>query len=165
MESIVEIIGLLVVVSSAAFAYIRFFREGTHKQRIEFDLELVDLNQVGNERIVEVGVLVENKGYVEHRFDQIHLKIRGIEGNSELGELEGYEPRLKFPLELHTADLIIEKDEYYFVRPKVKQRFPLTVKIPASVSHLLIGAEFLYSDGDFHKAERAFYLGGRTCDA
>jgi len=160
--SIIEITKISLLILAAIFTYFRFFREGTHKQRIEFDIDLRDLGCNNKDRIIEIGVIAENKGNVEHRFKQISLRIRGIKKDSQLQELENYKPRLSFPLKLHTAKLVSEIDEYYFVRPKVKQRFPMTVRIPVEISHLLVQAEFNYSTGDFHKAERTFSIGNQN---
>ncbi len=158
MKCDIEIIKLTLFIIAALFTYYKFFREGTHKQRIEFDIDLRDLGCNNKDRIIEIGVIAENKGNVEHRFKQISLRILGIKKKSQLQELENYEPRLAFPLKLHTVKLINEIDKYYFVRPKVKQRFPITVRISIEISHLLVQTEFNYSSGAFHKAERAFSI-------
>ena len=156
--SIIEFVKLSLFILAAIFTYFRFFREGTHKQRIEFNIDFRDLGCNNNDRIIEIGVIVENKGNIEQRFQQISLRIRGINKNSQLQEIEGHDSRLAFPLGLHTIKLISKKDKYYFVRPKVKQRFPITVRIPVEISHLLVHAKFNYITGDFHTAERAFSI-------
>lgn len=90
------------------------------------------LGNFKNEKIIEVGVIAENKGYVEQKFTHIGLKIYGLDKKSELHELKGHKPRLEFPLKLHDTNLISKKNNYYFVRPKVKQRFPITLTIAAA---------------------------------
>ena len=156
--TVIEIIKVSLLILAALFTYFRFFSEGTHKQRIEFDIECSDLGHVKNERIIEVGVIAENKGYVEQKFTHISLKIYGLDSKSELKELENYEPRLEFPLKLHETDLISQNYNYYFVRPKIAQRFPITLKIPLSTSYILVKAKFNYRNGEFHTAERTFAL-------
>jgi hypothetical protein len=168
-----EIVKIVLVVAAAAFTYMRFFREGTHKQRIEFDIELRDLGVVGLVRILEVGCTAENKGNIEHRFDEIRVAVRGFDGET-LRELEGHEPRLAFPLEILKASLIPARYGYFFVRPGVRQYFPLVVRVPASHAHIHVRATFRYKTcwvrdvcakargarlkGEIHSAERAFRL-------
>jgi hypothetical protein len=172
-EVVFEVVKIALVVVAAAFTYIKFFREGTHKQRIEFDIELRDLGVVGVLRILEVGCTAENKGNIEHRFDEIRVTVRGLDGEV-LKEFEGHEPRLKFPLEILRASLIPAKYKYFFVRPGVRQCFPLVVRVPAAHVHLHIRATFKYKTcrirdvcvkakvarpkKEIHSAERAFCL-------
>ncbi len=153
-----EIIKIVLAIAAAAFAYFKFFREGTHRQRIEFDIDYCDLGFIGAERAIEFGCIAENKGNVEQRFDGIRVTIRGIE-NGPLSQLKGHEPRLEFPVEIARASLVTDKWQYYFVRPKVKQRFPLVVNVPQSCSIVWVRATFKYQNtDDIHSAERAFRL-------
>lgn len=154
----ISIINTCLIIVAAIFTYFRYFREGTHKQRIEFDIDYTDLGTRYNERIIEVGILAENKGNVEHRFKQISLNVRGIKNDQPLKEFERYKPRLKFPEDLHNIKIISEDVGYYFIRPKVKQRFPVVLKISSDISHLLLKADFYYKSGNFHTAERAFTI-------
>ena len=118
----------------------------------------MDMGELGGERVIEVGCVVENKGNVEQRFDDIRVSIRGIV-EAPLKELEGYEPRLEFPLKLADASLVANKLKYYFVRPKVKQKFPLVVKIPSGNIVILVRATFRYENtNEIHSAERSFRL-------
>lgn len=158
-EIIFETLKLLIAILAAGFTYFKFFREGTHKQRIEFDIDCCDLGTVGEERIIEIGCTAENKGNVEQRFDGIRLKVRGLEaGISKLSDIEGYEPRLAFSTKIAKASLIPEKKwKYFFVRPGVKQRFPIVMRAPAKCTHIHVRSTFRYKGTeDIHSAERAF---------
>jgi hypothetical protein len=158
-EIIFEIIKIALALAAGLFTYFQFFREGTHKQRIQFDIDCRKLGLICNERLIEIGCIAENKGNVEQRFDDIRVVIRGIEKDAPLAEMEGHAPRLAFPVKLAKACLILKKWEYYFVRPHVAQRFPLVVKVPRNVSHILVRSTFRYKGTeDIHSAERAFAL-------
>jgi len=155
---IIEAIKITAAIVAGGFAYFKFFREGTHHQRIQFDLDCVDIGELTGQRVIEIGCVAENKGNVEQRFDDIRVSIRGIDG-APLKELEGHEPRLEFPLKLADASLVADKLKYYFVRPKVKQRFPLVIKIPSSTKIILVRATFRYENTkEIHSAERSFRL-------
>jgi len=159
-QIIFEFIKIALALIAAFFAYFRFFREGKHKQRIQFDIDCYNLGIVGKERIIEIGCIAENKGNVEQRFDDIRVVVRGLDKACDLNEMEGHAPRLSFPKELSKASLISPKWKYYFVRPHVTQRFPLVIKLPQSISHILIRSTFRYNNtDDVHLAERAFSLG------
>ena len=152
-----ELIKVSLAVVAGLFAYFRFFREGNHKQRVQFDLTLDDLGLIGDERVVEIGVDLENKGNVEQRLFDIEVKIRSLSDGETLTELTGHEPRLEFPTLVHEARLTPKVA--FFIRPKVKQRFPLVVRIPKDVSLLLVQSSFSYLGANStHSAERAFRL-------
>lgn len=145
---------------AAVFAYFRFFREGTHKQRIQFDIEYRDLGIKDQKRLVEITVTAENKGFVEHRFDDVRVTLRGISGKSPVEHIAKHPPRLAFPETddaLKKISLIPEKWGYFFVRPKILQRFPLVTAIPDDWTHLFVRTTFCYQQtGGIHSAERVF---------
>ncbi|MDF7801053.1 hypothetical protein P4C99_16370 [Pontiellaceae bacterium B1224] len=161
MDEYYSIINIGLATCAAFFAYFKFFREGTHKQRIQFDIDCLSLGNTENSQIIEVGCIAENKGNIEQRFDDIRVKIRGLDSTASLEEIEGHEPRLAFPIKLAQASLITEKMGYYFVRPKVIQRFPLVIRIPNDCDHIIVRATFKYKGtDDLHTSERAFLITG-----
>lgn len=159
-EIIFETIKLGLLIIAAIFTYYKFFREGTHRQRIEFEIDFHDLGVKNFDRIIEIGAIAENKGNVEQRFKNMRLRIRGIDNTSELVEIKDYEPRLSFPIDSkHTWEMIPEKYGYFFVRPGVKQRFPMVLKIPSTWTHILVKITFKYKGtDDVHITERAFQV-------
>jgi hypothetical protein len=159
-QIIFETLKIVLAIAAATFAYFRFFREGEHKQRIQFDIDCKELGVTSSEKIIEIGSNAENKGNVEQRFDDIRVVLRGLEEGKPLSELEEYKPRLAFPVPLAKASLIPKKWGYFFVRPHVSQRFPLVLRIPRNISHILVRCTFQYQGtDDVHSAERAFDLG------
>jgi len=159
-QIIIESIKIILAIAAAAFTYFKFFREGEHKQRIQFDIDCKELGVIGSERIIEIGSNAENKGNVEQRFDDVRVVVRGLEEGKPLRELEKHEPRLAFPMSLAKASLIPKKWRYFFVRPRVIQRFPLVLKVPKTITHILVRSTFRYQGtGDIHSAEKAFNVG------
>ena len=63
---------------AAVWTYVRFFREGTHKPRIEFDVTCAFLEPIGGVRGAMFVVNAANKGNVEHEFLRISLKVGGL---------------------------------------------------------------------------------------
>ena len=160
-DSTISLLNLLLLTAGALFTYYKFFREGAHHQRIEFDIDCNDLGINGDYRIIEIGINATNKGNVEQKFEAIYLKIRGILEGQELTEIPNHEPRLSFPEGIPKLSVIPAKFHYFFVRPGVTQRFPVVVKIPANWSQLHARSTFKYlSTNEIHTAERAFCVGG-----
>ena len=159
-QIIFEIIKVSLVVIAALFTYYKFFREGTHNQRIEFDIDFLNLGLKNTERIIEIGALAENKGNVEQKFNSMRLRVRGIDDQSELIELKDHMPRLSFPVGSNNKwEMIPRKYKYFFVRPKVKQRFPIVIKIPLDWTHIQVKITFRYKGTrDIHVSERAFQI-------
>ena len=157
--SIISFLNLFLAVAAAIFAYYKFFREGPHRQRIEFDIEFVDFGVQGEFRVVEFAVTASNKGHIEQEFDEIRLTIRGIVEGRKLKEIEGHEPRLAFPEKIGPISIIPRKYKYFFVRPGVNQRFPIVMKIPSDWRLINAKATFKYLGlNEVHSAERAFEI-------
>jgi len=157
-----SLLNLFIALGALIFTYYKFFREGEHQQRIEFDIDFVELGNVGDYRIIEVGITAENKGNVEQKFERIDLKIRGIKDGLELHEIINHEPRLSFPEDLPNISVISKKYLYFFVRPGVVQRFPVVLKVPLNWNLIHTRSTFKYFGvNDIHNAERAFKLTSR----
>lgn len=157
-QIIFEIIKFSLIAIAAFFTYYKFFREGTHRQRIEFDIDFHNLGVRNSDRIIEIGAIAENKGNVEQKFNSMLLRIRGIDNDSKLIELKDHKPRLIFPIDSKNKwEMIPKKYKPFFVRPGVKQRFPIVVKIPVDWTHIQVKITFNYNGTkDIHVAERAF---------
>ena len=140
---------------AAIWAYFRFSREGIHYPRIEFGLTLRVLGTDGEKRAVEFVVSAANRGNIEHKFEQISLRVLGIECNTELKLRE--DGRLEFPQAIQKAELIPAKLGYYFVRPGVTQTFTFVTTIPQKCVYILARAAFKYeASKDLHTTESAF---------
>ena len=150
--SVVQIVGIPI---GALWAYFRFWREGIHRPRIEFDIRCSFLGSLGGTRVASFEVLANNKGNVEHRFSRVSLRVRGIKGSDGLQRRE--DGRLDFPDALLKAELVPEEFGYYFVRPGIAQPFTFTTTIPSETRFLLARAAFKYQGKeDLHTSERVF---------
>lgn len=149
------------VAAGAAWAYIRFWREGVHRPRIEFDILCTFLGMQSGVRVASFAVLANNKGNVEHKFSRVSLKARGILAAQELKRRQ--DGRLDFPESLLKAELIPEEFGYFFVRPGIAQPFTSTTIIPDDTRFILARAAFRYENSeDLHTTERAFEVPQRT---
>jgi hypothetical protein len=107
--------------------------------------------------LLEVLLTVQNKGRVEQRFEDINLRIRGIEEDQTLTYWKGKEPRLYFPKKLvDNVPVVPAGVEYFFAEPGEEHIFTYVTKIPSSIKYILAYATFLYGNGTGHDAERVF---------
>ena len=161
VELVISIIQFMLSIIAAGYVYVRFFHEQPLSPRTQLELDMVDLGLVENGRMIEIGCLAENKGFVEHTIFQIHLRVRGMT-DGPADPFRGREPRLAFPDKLAEMKLAKE-NESFFVRPGVRQRFPAVILVPTSCTHIIAKATFSYREGSkIHNAERAWRLASPT---
>jgi hypothetical protein len=157
-DVVLSAIQLVAILIGAMWAYFRFSREGTHTPRIELDLACIFLesgNPKDNHRVAAFTIHARNKGHIEHKFDRISLRLRGIKSGALLAVRE--DKRLEFPEPLMKAELIPKKVGYYFVRPGVEQQVTFATTIPADVRFVLARAAFKYENSDnLHSVEKVF---------
>jgi len=155
LELFFSAVQLIVILIGAVLAYFRFWREGTHKPRIEFDLVCTFFGPQNNHRIASFIIHAHNKGNIEHKFIRITLRLRGIKFESPLNRRP--DNRLEFPESLLKVELIPKEFEYFFIRPNVEQQITFATTIPDDIHFLLARAAFKYEDSDdLHTAEKIF---------
>jgi hypothetical protein len=149
--SFAQLVGLLV---GAGWVYLRFWREGQHEQRIQFDIECRFSDPQSGARIASFSIIASNKGNVEQRFVRISLRLLGLRESDPLQRRT--DERLQFSQEILEAELVPAKFGYYFVRPGVEQRISFTTAIPEEIRFINSRAAFKYNNGDLHTAEKVF---------
>ena len=149
---------LLIILVSALWAFFRFRKEGPLHPRIEFDVNCKFFGPHHNAYLTCFTINASNKGNVEHKFNEIRLKVLGIRTNEPLKEFEAYAPMVEFPhIILKEINIVPEDFGYFFVRPGVNQAFNFTTSIPAEIRFILVRATFKYkSTNKPHTAERVF---------
>lgn len=158
IKLLLSILQLLIIVITSLWAYFRFRKENPLHPRIEFDLDCKFYGPQLDFYLASMTISVRNKGNVEHRFEEIRLKIRGICIDTPLAEFERFPPMLEFPIELvKTVNIVPKALGYYFVRPNVNQAFNFTSRIPANIRFIKVKASFKYQRSDeIHTAVGVF---------
>jgi hypothetical protein len=70
-------------VIAGLWVFYKYFREGFHRPRIEFDIECNVIGSNPHDYLVEFVLLAKNKGNIKFTFPELILRIRGIEENKE----------------------------------------------------------------------------------
>ena len=150
----------LIVVVGAVWAYFRFFREGTHNPRVEFDVGCEFLGPQNGRYIAAFAIRAKNCGHIEQHFREIRIRVRGIENGVDLETWEQRPPLLEFPLEeFDTYNVVPSRSQYFFVRPGVEQNFSFVTSVPKSWKFVLARATFKYEKSDeIHTSEKAFLV-------
>jgi hypothetical protein len=131
--------------------------ERTYQPRIEFGIDCIFHGLHHDSHIVEFQLITQNKGNVQHRFEKMILRVRGIDSEQPLTYLQGYEKRLNFPVKLlDNVSVIPQGYGYFFVEPGAKQTIAYITKIPSSLKYILAHAVFWYDENTNHVTEKVF---------
>lgn len=129
----------------------------TYSPHIEFEITCSFYGPEKDDYVAEFLFIARNKGLIQQKFKDIRFRVRGIESNQPLSYLEGYEPRLAFPIKIINDVSILPKGyNYLFVEPGIEQVFTFVTKIPLSVKYILAYTEFAYDEFTPHTSERIF---------
>lgn len=154
-DVIFSFLQLLGATAAAGWAYFRFFHEGTHRPRIEFDIQCTFYRPQGNARGAMFAAQIVNKGTVEHKFTRITLKLRGVRRGEPLMRME--DQKWEFPESLLKAELVPPKFGYFFVRPGISQSITFPTTLDSRIAFVLAHAAFIYEGSeDMHTVEKVF---------
>jgi hypothetical protein len=157
----IDLLKVLLTVSAGAWIYFRFARERTHARRVEFSLDCAFYGPQNGRFLAEFVFEIKNRGLVVHRFDSLHLRVRGVRRNSELQPWQMQPSRVDFPERvIDEPDVIMAKKySHIFVEPGVEQTITFVGAVPEEIGFILARAEFRYSDSRTHSTERLFQVG------
>jgi hypothetical protein len=166
---------ILKIIISAAIPLVLFYfgyrfernqsrKERRHNARIQFELEATFFGPQQGQYIVEIVVVLHNKGLVRNIIDELNLKALGIENDTaiELRKKDKKEKKLEllanFSKELIATDMLQKRNEKdsFFVEPGVVQKFTYVARIPDKIRFILVTSSFKYHDKSEHSAKRIF---------
>jgi len=158
-DEVKNLIEIVIILITAIWAIIRFGIERPLDAGIEFDLDCTVVGIQDNKKLLQINLLVENKGNKEHKFKELILNIYGIANNEHIKNYKESD-LLDYGKKLQKHDFVTCKLGYYFVRPKVKQRFSYVTFVDQSISFVYLNASFFYNDtaNNFHNTERLFKI-------
>jgi hypothetical protein len=159
------ILQTLILFVGAIWTYLRFFKEGTHRPRIEMDISYDILQESHGFRALAFRVSATNHGNVDFRFSDLRFRVRGaLRGmklmTKDIDTLTGKTPYIQFSEgDQESHSLIPRRSGYFFVRPHVTQHFSYCTMVPVSWAMVSARASFKYpTTNELHTAERVFSL-------
>lgn len=142
-----------------------------HADHIQFELAAHYFGPQNGYYIVEIIMVLTNKGLVRKKLNELLLTIKGIEENTDIGVFLD----LKYPI--NVADFpkpivktnVLEKkireddkEEYekkeWFVEPGIVQKFSYVARIPEDIRFILVRSRFKYHKNSKHSAQKVFDL-------
>ena len=142
--------------------------ERKHKSRIQFEIEGRFLGPQAGYYILDLSVILHNKGLVRLVIKELNLRVRGINQNEDIATFDEYNRDgvvnniAVFPKEIVRADMLQTKttessddEKGYFVEPGVEQRFSYVARIPEDISFVLARAYFDYGSNPKRKPKHS----------
>jgi len=132
--------------------------------QIEFDISCNPVGIHDKQFVIELLLVLNNKGNVKQDVKSINLRVRAIRDTDELSFWKESPFRLEFPHKLFETEVIPKGYGFIFVEPNVRQIVSFTTKIDGDVRIIAARAEFSYgrarkgSRGRKHSVERVFRL-------
>lgn len=127
----------------------RYFLEGLHRPRIEFEVEVIFFpnQKEGDDFPAEIQIIAHNKGKVHFTFHEINLRVLGLKRGEQLNYWR--EQRLNFPVRLVgkknvPVNIIPSRYGYFFVEAGVREIFTFVTKIPQEIGLIDVFVSFKY---------------------
>lgn len=152
IESIATILALLV----GAFWAIRLYlRQRENVPWIEFTADIAIIGKHGNDWIVELVALLENKGKVQHRLFGPHFALDALnQGDPLIVNTQQFNGQTQFPHSVLKGTFLPQSSAYFFVEPGVRAKYSYVTHVPANTRFLIMHTWFKYPDGRHgHSAE------------
>ncbi len=148
----------LIAILAGIYAFYKYFKRDELFPRVQFD---VDVNFIGfqnDEIIIEIVAVLENRGVVPIKLNDLEFSLRSIKNGEELNfgddKING---QLLFGTKIKSSSWIGKHWNYTFVYPGVKTRYTHVSKISRETKFLLLRGIFLYkNDDDFHTSAKCF---------
>lgn len=99
-------------------------KKGFIRLILEFEINANFYGPEAGAYIAEFLFVARNKGNVQQKFNDIRIRVRGIDDGQGFQFWEGNEPRLNFPRRLVKQKSILPDDySFFFVEPGIEQVF------------------------------------------
>lgn len=153
IESIVTIVGITV---GGGWAFWKFVVHREGHPRIEFSVDVNFVGKQGDEWMVEVLGLMENKGNVPHKMTNLWFDLKYLKKGDDLAENARFGDQIDIKHLLKEGSWLPSVDEVYTrLYPGISIRYNFIYKVPADASFLLIHGLLDYGKkGEQTRADR-----------
>lgn len=139
-----QIIYHFMAIFSILCAGIWFLISNKYRQRIQFDIENNFINTNNNEKICEIQLILENKGFLEYKIYDLAVSVKGMTTSIDKTTREGKFKGTSLTIPIFETQRIVESPNYYFVRPGVRQTITHNIKIPKEIHAISVLGGFTY---------------------
>lgn len=168
VQSIFTVLTLLV---GGWWTYRRFVLQREDCPKLEFDIDLKFVGIQNERHLIEVAMVVSNKGLVRHRLSDFRFNVRYLLPNDALSS--GGPPinhQIKFNHSINNDEKLDVRwvvPWQPFIDPSVTQPFVQITSIPTNATFVLVWSEFRYRnirDTKRHIAQRVFKVPAMTLE-
>jgi hypothetical protein len=135
------------------WTYTRFIKQRENYAFIEFT---VDINFVGKQGpwwIVELIANLENKGKVQHQFEDLSFDLEALLTTDAVSSSEKFGGQAFFPHVLARGPWV--REGAYFIEPGIRAKYSYVARVPQNASFVMLHGKFTYlNQGANHSAER-----------
>ena len=125
------------------WVFYKYYREGFHRPRIEFDIKCNVIGSNEDDYLVEFIVIANNKGNIRFTFHELQLRVRGMNKENSFAYWRESK-RMAFPEKILDENIIPSKYKYYFVEPSTNQAISYITKVPKNMQFITAFAAFKY---------------------
>ena len=150
IESLATVVALIV---GGYWTYSRFIKQRENFAFIEFTVDLNFIGKQGEWWIVELIAYLENKGKVQHRFQDLSFDLEALFVNDPVDVEARFGGQAFFPHPLSRGPWIPEGQ--YFIEPGLRAKYSYVARVPDRASFLILHGRFTYlNQPAWHSAER-----------
>ncbi len=140
----------LAIVGAGAWAFWRYVYQGEYQVRVGFTVDVNFVTRVGEDWLVELLAVADNKGLVTHRITQFSFYLRCLYPEDAIEEAEKANFQTNMPHVLKRGSWLPsgEKWGWTFIRPGICNQYRYVTVIPARATAALLTGRFDYSGKD-----------------
>ena len=153
IQSIITFIGIVV---GGGWAFWKFIVHKEAHPRIEFSVDINFVGKQGDEWLIEILGLLENKGKVPHKMSNLQFDVKYLKGSDPLDENAKFGDQIDIKNMLKASSWLPSADDVFArLYPGVSMRYNYIYKVPADATYLLVHGLLDYGNkGEQTRADR-----------
>jgi hypothetical protein len=128
------------------WVYRTYVRQQLHRPNIEFEADIKVIAQQGQWWVVELQALVENKGKVQHRMEDLSFDANGLSLDDDVQPDSRWGGQINFPQRVAKGSFLPAHCGFFFVDPGVKAKYSYLTRVSTDIHILNLHCWFRYPD-------------------
>jgi hypothetical protein len=145
----------LAVIVGGLLAYRRYRAKQNSYAHIETSAEISFLGQQDNFWIVELRVILNNKGKAQHKIHKFRFDLNAIGADDPIDASKKGGGRVNFGNEIAKGSFVPRGYAYCVIGPAVTATYTYVARVPEWATFLLLHCRFDYNPGFSHWMEKA----------